>query len=90
MMPFMNAGPDSGFAQIDFAQMYLDQMNRDAKGRDQRQAQNKELVDAGIVSTLDLVAPNRAVEEYNHANTCTTSRPAQPRRSTIATPWRAN
>jgi tetratricopeptide (TPR) repeat protein len=69
MLPFMNAGPDSGFAQIDFAQMYLEQMNRDAQGRDQRQAQNKELVDAGIVSTLDLVAPNRAVEEYNHANT---------------------
>ena len=67
-IPYMNAGPDSGFAQIDFAQMYLDQMNRHANESAQQRKQDKELIDSGVVSALDLEAPNKAVEEYNHAN----------------------
>ena len=67
-IPYINAGPDSGFAQIDFAQMYLDQMNRHAKEREQQRKQDKELVDSGMVSALDLEAPNKAVEKFNHAN----------------------
>ena len=64
----MNAGPDSGFAQIDFAQMYLDQMNRDARQTDHQKAQDKGLIESGVVSALDLAAPNKAVTEYNQAN----------------------
>jgi hypothetical protein len=30
-VPNINVGPDSGFALMDFAQMYLDQMNRHAE-----------------------------------------------------------
>jgi tetratricopeptide (TPR) repeat protein/Mg-chelatase subunit ChlD len=63
----MNANPD-GFAQMDFEQLYLDQMNRHAKESEQRKAQDKALVDSGTLSALDLEAPNRAVEEYNEAN----------------------
>ena len=63
----MNAGPD-GFAQMDFAQMYLDQMSRHAKESEQRKAQDKALIDSGTLSALDLEAPNKAVEEYNQAN----------------------
>jgi VWFA-related protein len=63
----MNAGPDSGFAQIDFAQMYLDQINRHAKQSEQQRNQDRELIDSGVVSALDLEAPNKAVEEFNQA-----------------------
>src|SRR5436309_2126531 len=30
-LPFINAGPDSRFSQLDFAEMYLDQQNKRAK-----------------------------------------------------------
>ena len=66
-VPYMNAGPDSGFAQIDFAQMYLDQINRHAKQSEQQRNQDRELIDSGVVSALDLEAPNKAVEEFNQA-----------------------
>ena len=64
-LPYMNAGPDSGFAQIDFAQMYLDQMTRQSRESEHQKAQDKELIDSGAVSALDLDAPNKAVEEFN-------------------------
>ena len=67
-IPYMNAGPDSGFAQIDFAQMYLDEANQHAKQTEKQRAHNKELIDSGVVSGLDLDAPNKAVDEFNHAN----------------------
>lgn len=67
-VPNINMGPDAGFAQIDFAQMYLDQMNRHAQQREHQKAQDKELIDSGVVSALDLQAPNRALQEYNQAN----------------------
>jgi len=35
-IPYINAGPDSGFAQMDFAQMYLDQINRRANKTEQQ------------------------------------------------------
>ena len=48
--------------------MYLDQMNRHANESAQQRKQDKELIDSGVVSALDLQAPNKAVEEYNPAN----------------------
>jgi len=68
-LPFMNAGPDSAFAQIDFAQIYLDTQNRHIKEIERIRAQDKERVDSGVVSALDLEAPNNAVEEFNRAST---------------------
>ena len=67
-LPYMNAGPDSAFAQIDFAGMYLDQMNKKARFTAHQKALDQELVDSGVVSALDLDAPNKAVEEYNRGN----------------------
>jgi Ca-activated chloride channel family protein len=67
-LPNLNAGPD-GFSQLDFAQMYLDQINRTAKKSAQQKAQDKERVDSGVVSALDLEAPNNAIEQYNRAST---------------------
>jgi Ca-activated chloride channel family protein len=67
-MPNFNSGPN-GFSQVDFAQMYLDQINRDAKKSAQQKAQDKERIDSGAVSALDLEAPNNAVEQYNRAST---------------------
>ncbi len=66
-IPNFNVGPDAGLASIDFAQIYLDQMNRHAREREQQKAQDKELIDSGTVSALDLEAPNNAVGEFNHA-----------------------
>lgn len=66
-VPYVNAGLDSGFAQIEFAQMYLDQMGRHAMEREQRQKRDQALIDSGVLSALDLEAPNNAVEQFNRA-----------------------
>jgi Ca-activated chloride channel homolog len=68
-LPGMNAGPDSAFAQIDFAQIYLETENRRLKNIEDLKAKDKALVDSGAVSALDLEAPNGAVEEFNRART---------------------
>jgi len=65
----MNLGPDAGFSQVDFAQIYLDTQNKQAKNIERIHAQDKERVDAGVISALDLEAPNNAVEEFNRAST---------------------
>ena len=69
MLPFMNAGPDSAFAQIDFAQLYLDTTNREQKKNAEQKAARQRLVDSGAVSALDLDAPGKALDEYNRAAT---------------------
>jgi len=68
-LPFMNAGPDSAFAQIDFAQLYMGTTNREQQKNVEQKAQRQHLVDIGLVSALDLDASNKAVEEYNQAVT---------------------
>lgn len=68
-VPYLGRGPDAAFQQVDFSQMYLDQINNDKKKTEEQKAQDKKLVDSGIVSALDLAAPNKALEEYNHAAT---------------------
>jgi Ca-activated chloride channel homolog len=65
----MNLGPDAGFSQVDMAQIYLDTQAKQAKRIEELKAQDKARVDAGIVSALDLQAPNNAVEEFNRAST---------------------
>lgn len=67
-LPYINTGSDSAFSRVDMAQIYLDTMNQDMKSRAEQQAKNKVLVDSGLVSALDLAAPNRAVEEFNRAS----------------------
>jgi Ca-activated chloride channel homolog len=69
MLPFINAGPDSAFAQIDFAQMYMDTSNREQKKNQEQISQRKHLVDSGLISALDLDAPDKARDEYNRAAT---------------------
>jgi Ca-activated chloride channel homolog len=66
-LPYINAGPDSAFAQVDFAQMYLDNLNRRLRLTEKQKAQDKELVESGAVSALDLEAPNGAIEQFNRA-----------------------
>ena len=68
-IPNINMGPDSTFAQIDFAQMSLDQMNRRMAKSEQKRKREKEMIDSGVISALDLEAPNKAVEEFNQATT---------------------
>ncbi|MGA7338684.1 MAG: tetratricopeptide repeat protein, partial [Candidatus Sulfotelmatobacter sp.] len=65
----MNLGPDAGFSQVDFAQIYLETENRRVKNIEDLKAKDKELVDSGAVSALDLEAPNGAIEEFNRART---------------------
>lgn len=67
--PTMNAGPD-GFASFDFAQIYFDQQNREAKDLEKQRLERKEMVDSGSVSALDLQANNKAIDEFNQANSC--------------------
>ena len=68
-LPFINTGPDSRFSQLDFAEMYLDQQNKHAKLLEEERRKNSILVETGVVSALDLLAPNNAVQEFNRATT---------------------
>ena len=68
-LPYMNAGADSAMEQIDFAEAYLETQNKHAKEIEKLKAENKERVDSGTISALDLDAPNKAVEEYNRGTT---------------------
>jgi Ca-activated chloride channel homolog len=69
MLPFMNAGPDSSFAQVDFAQMYMDTANKEQFKNQEQAQQRKHMVEIGAISALDLDATNKALEEYNRAAT---------------------
>lgn len=48
--------------------MQLDQINRKAAKSEQQRKQDKEMIDSGVISALDLQAPTKAIEEYNHGN----------------------
>ena len=65
----MNAGPDSGFAQIDFAQMYLDGTSKQQKKNAEQMAARQHQVDIGAISALDLDASGKAIDEFNVAAT---------------------
>jgi Ca-activated chloride channel family protein len=49
--------------------MYLDQQNKRAKLLEEERRKNSILVETGVVSALDLLAPNNAVQEFNRATT---------------------
>ena len=66
-MPFINAGSDSGFAQLDFAQLYLDEQGKSAKDKEKRDRENRELIASGVLSALDVDAPNYAIDQFNRA-----------------------
>ena len=59
---------ESQFARLDFAQMSLDAQAKKDRERQQNLQHNKDLVSAGSASALDLVAPAKAVNEYNRAS----------------------
>ena len=62
----INLGPDP-LAQYDLKLMVLDQASRHARESEERRKQDKQLIDSGMVSALDLEAPHNAVVEYNRA-----------------------
>ena len=66
-MPFINAGSDSRFAQVDFAQILLDGQIKSAKDKEKRDRENRELIASGVLSALDIEAPNYAIEQFNRA-----------------------
>ena len=62
----MTTGPDA-MVLADYAQMTLDQQNREMKKNEQEQEKRKALVNSGLVSALDLDAPNSSISQYNRA-----------------------
>jgi Ca-activated chloride channel homolog len=65
-IPNVPYGPDSRFEQLEVLQLYLDKLDPHVHGIEQQEA-NKNLVDSGLVSALDLAAPNSAVGQFNLA-----------------------
>jgi len=65
-LPYMNAGPDSAFVQVDFSQLHLDQQIWDWAGKDQRD----QLFDSGAVSMRDLEASDKAFQQFKRAISC--------------------
>ena len=84
----INLGPDP-LAQFDLRQLQLDQMNRHAKESEQRRKQDKSLIDSGMVSALDLQAPNKAVVEYNRATSLMREQNSKRRSNTSKKPFRS-
>lgn len=68
-IPTFNVGADPIFGQMDFVQMSIDQINRRQKMSEAQKAQDRKLIDSGVISALDLEAPLGAIEEYNRAKT---------------------
>jgi Ca-activated chloride channel homolog len=64
-IPFLNAGPDSSFANMDLVQTFLDSANKDLQKRRDYKEQRQKMVDSGTVSVLDLDAPNKAIQEFD-------------------------
>jgi Ca-activated chloride channel homolog len=64
---YQNLGPN-GFSQVDLTGIYLDQMKREYEKSAKQKAQDQELIDSGVVSALDLEAPNNAIEQFNQAS----------------------
>jgi Ca-activated chloride channel homolog len=67
-IPIINVGGNAQsaqFASLDFAQIILDQQSRSRSGKEL--ARQKELVQSGELSELDLAAPDKAVSEFNQA-----------------------
>ena len=65
-LPYLNGGPNSAFAEFDFAQLYLDQQLHDGIHAGQK-ADANELSSAGAVSIRDISAPRKAVDQFNYA-----------------------
>ncbi len=60
-LPYLTAGPNSAFAQLDYARAYLADQIRDVSAKEQF----GQLVDSNSVSVLDLEAPDKAVSAFN-------------------------
>lgn len=69
IIPTFNVGTDPSFGQMDFVQMSIDQVNRRAKLSEEQKAHYQKMIDSGVISALDLEAPNSAIEEYNRGKT---------------------
>ena len=67
-LPYLNGGPNSAFAEFDFAQLYLDQELHDAIHAKQT-ADAHELTGGGAISIRDISAPRKAVDQFNYAAT---------------------
>jgi VWFA-related protein len=62
-LPYLNAGPDSAFVQVDFTQLHLAQQVWNWADKDERDS----LFDSGAVSARDLGAPDKAFQEFKRA-----------------------
>jgi len=78
-VPLINVGGgpmDSQFATLDFAQILLRQQNA-GNNKKKEEEHQKKLVESGALSTLDLPASSKAVNEYNQAATLIASQHSQ-------------
>ena len=65
-LPYMNGGPNSAFAQIDFSQIDPDADVWDRANNPN--IANSEVIDFSSVSMLDLDAPKTAIQEFRHGS----------------------
>ena len=66
---YLSPGQYSNLAQIDFGASYLSAGSGRASDRAMRDEEGQRLIEAGIVSALDLKAPEKAVNQFNDATT---------------------
>lgn len=66
-LPYADSGRDSAFAQLDFAEMYLNQQAWESAERENGTTINPKSMGSGLVSALDLAAPKKAVRQFSRA-----------------------
>lgn len=62
-LPYLNAGPDSPFAEFDLAELYSNDQILEWVNKNRAPT----TVDSDSVSMLDMLAPDKAVEQFKHA-----------------------
>lgn len=62
-LPYIDGGRDSDFAQLDFAQMYLEQAWA-SETQSEASLRQQKSDDQAVVSFLDMQAPKRAIEQF--------------------------
>lgn len=63
-LPYIDAGRDSSFAQLDFADMYLDQQMWASETQTEASIHQQKSLDDGVVSFLDMQAPKKAIDQF--------------------------
>lgn len=63
-LPYIDAGRDSNFAELDFADLYRDQQMWGSAAQTEASIHQQKSAEDGVVSFLDMQAPKKAIDQF--------------------------